>query len=96
MFVPLAFFFYYLRQRYVCCSREIKRWEAVVKGGEDYLIGGIATLLLLPLLAIIALAAVREKLRYSNIPVGLRGLGITFITVGLVAMAFMAFSGIQL
>ena len=47
-------------------------------------------------LAIIALAAVREKLRYSNIPVGLRGLGITFITVGLVAMAFMAFSGIQL
>lgn len=47
-------------------------------------------------LAIIALAAVREKLRYSNIPIGLRGLGITFITVGLVAMAFMAFSGIQL
>ncbi len=47
-------------------------------------------------LAIIALASVREKLRYSNIPVGLRGLGITFITVGLIAMAFMAFSGIQL
>ena len=47
-------------------------------------------------LAIVALAAVREKMRYSNIPVGLRGLGITFITVGLVAMAFMAFSGIQL
>ena len=47
-------------------------------------------------LAIVALAAVREKLRYSNIPRGLRGLGITFITVGLIAMAFMAFSGIQL
>jgi Na+-transporting NADH:ubiquinone oxidoreductase subunit E len=47
-------------------------------------------------LAIIALASVREKLRYSNIPKGLRGLGITFITVGLIAMAFMAFSGIQL
>ncbi len=47
-------------------------------------------------LAIVALASVREKMRYSNIPVGLRGLGITFITVGLVAMAFMAFSGIQL
>ena len=47
-------------------------------------------------LAIIALAAVREKMRYSNVPVGLRGLGITFITVGLIAMAFMAFSGIQL
>jgi Na+-transporting NADH:ubiquinone oxidoreductase subunit E len=47
-------------------------------------------------LAIVALAAVREKMRYSNIPSGLRGLGITFITVGLIAMAFMAFSGIQL
>ena len=47
-------------------------------------------------LAVVALAAVREKLRYSNVPKGLRGLGITFITVGLIAMAFMAFSGIQL
>ncbi len=47
-------------------------------------------------LALVALAAVREKLRYSDIPHGLRGLGITFITVGLIAMAFMAFSGIQL
>ncbi|QDV27635.1 NADH:ubiquinone reductase (Na(+)-transporting) subunit E [Aureliella helgolandensis] len=47
-------------------------------------------------LAIVALAAVREKMRYSDVPKGLRGLGITFITVGLIAMAFMAFSGIQL
>ncbi len=47
-------------------------------------------------LAIVVLAGVREKLRYSNIPPGLRGLGITFITVGLMAMAFMLFSGIQL
>ncbi|MCA9194549.1 MAG: NADH:ubiquinone reductase (Na(+)-transporting) subunit E [Planctomycetales bacterium] len=47
-------------------------------------------------LAIVALAAVREKLRYSDVPKGLRGLGITFITVGLIALAFMAFSGIQL
>ena len=47
-------------------------------------------------LAIVALAAVREKMRYSDIPPGLRGLGITFITVGLIAMAFMVFSGIQL
>lgn len=47
-------------------------------------------------LALVALAAVREKMRYSDIPAGLRGLGITFITVGLIAMAFMAFSGIQL
>lgn len=47
-------------------------------------------------LAIMALAGIREKLRYSDIPAGLRGLGITFITVGLMALAFMAFSGIQL
>ena len=47
-------------------------------------------------LAIIALAAVREKLEYSNIPAGLRGLGITFITAGLMAFGFMSFSGIQL
>jgi Na+-transporting NADH:ubiquinone oxidoreductase subunit E len=47
-------------------------------------------------LAIVALAAVRERLSYSNVPPALRGLGITFITVGLMSMAFMAFSGIQL
>jgi Na+-transporting NADH:ubiquinone oxidoreductase subunit E len=47
-------------------------------------------------LAIIALAGIREKMKYSNVPVGLRGLGITFITTGLMAIAFMLFSGIQL
>lgn len=47
-------------------------------------------------LAIVALAAVREKMKYSDVPSGLRGLGITFITVGLMSLAFMAFSGIQL
>jgi Na+-transporting NADH:ubiquinone oxidoreductase subunit E len=47
-------------------------------------------------LAIIALVALREKMRYSDIPAGLRGLGITFITTGLMAIGFMAFSGIQL
>jgi Na+-transporting NADH:ubiquinone oxidoreductase subunit E len=47
-------------------------------------------------LAIVALAGVREKLKYSDVPPGLRGLGITFIIVGLMAMAFMSFSGIQL
>ena len=47
-------------------------------------------------LAIMVLAGIREKMRYSNCPKGLRGLGITFITVGLIAMAFMCFSGIQL
>ncbi len=47
-------------------------------------------------LALVCLAGVREKMKYSNIPAGLRGLGITFITAGLMAMAFLAFSGIQL
>jgi len=47
-------------------------------------------------LAITAMAGVREKLKYSDVPAGLRGLGITFITAGLMAMGFMAFSGIQL
>lgn len=47
-------------------------------------------------LAIVALAAIREKLRYSNVPAPLRGLGITFIVVGLMSVGFMAFSGIQL
>ena len=47
-------------------------------------------------LAIVALAAIREKMAYSNVPAALRGLGITFITVGLMAIAFMTFMGIQL
>lgn len=47
-------------------------------------------------LAITALAGLREKLKYSDVPDGLQGLGITFITVGLMSLGFMAFSGIQL
>ena len=47
-------------------------------------------------LAIAAMAAIREKLRYSHIPAGLRGLGITMLITGLMAMAFMSFSGISL
>ncbi|MCB1197838.1 MAG: NADH:ubiquinone reductase (Na(+)-transporting) subunit E [Bdellovibrionota bacterium] len=47
-------------------------------------------------LAIMALAGIREKLKYSDIPVGLRGLGITFMIVGLMSLGFLAFSGIQL
>ena len=47
-------------------------------------------------IAIMALAGIREKLKYSDVPEGLRGLGITFITVGLMALGFLAFSGIQL
>ena len=48
------------------------------------------------LLAIVALAAIREKLKYSNVPPPLRGLGVTFIVVGLMSIGFMLFSGIQL
>jgi Na+-transporting NADH:ubiquinone oxidoreductase subunit E len=47
-------------------------------------------------LAIVALSAIREKLRYSNVPGPLRGLGITFILTGLMAIAFMSFMGISL
>ncbi|OQK17878.1 NADH:ubiquinone reductase (Na(+)-transporting) subunit E [Methyloprofundus sedimenti] len=47
-------------------------------------------------LAITVIAGVREKLKYSDIPKGLEGLGITFITAGLMSLGFMAFSGIQL
>ncbi len=46
--------------------------------------------------AITALAGIREKLKYSDVPHGLRGLGITFITVGLMSLGFMSFSGVQL
>ncbi|MBT3647087.1 MAG: NADH:ubiquinone reductase (Na(+)-transporting) subunit E [Flavobacteriales bacterium] len=48
------------------------------------------------LLAIVAIAAIREKIRYSNVPAPLRGLGITFIITGLMGVAFMAFMGIEL
>ncbi len=47
-------------------------------------------------LAVVVLAAIREKMQYSNPPEGLRGLGMTFITVGLMAFGFLAFSGISL
>lgn len=47
-------------------------------------------------LAITALAGIREKMNYSDVPQGLKGLGITFITVGLMAIVFMAFSGISI
>ena len=49
-----------------------------------------------PSLASAALAGIRERLRYSNPPEGLRGLGLTFILVGLMAIGFMVFAGVQL
>ena len=48
------------------------------------------------LLAIVSLAAIREKMAYTDVPKPLQGLGITFITVGLMAMAFMCFSGLSI
>ncbi len=48
------------------------------------------------LLSIVALAAIREKMAYTHVPKALQGLGITFITVGLMAMAFMCFSGLKI
>jgi Na+-transporting NADH:ubiquinone oxidoreductase subunit E len=48
------------------------------------------------MIAIVAMAAIREKMTYSDVPAGLKGLGITFVTAGLMSMAFMMFSGIQL
>ncbi len=47
-------------------------------------------------LAIALLAGIREKLKYSDVPDGLQGLGITFITIGLMSLGFMSFSGVQL
>jgi Na+-transporting NADH:ubiquinone oxidoreductase subunit E len=62
-------------------------WDAIV-----YAIGsGIGWLL-----AIVGLAAIREKMAFSDVPAPLRGLGITFITVGLMAIAFMCFSGLKI
>jgi Na+-transporting NADH:ubiquinone oxidoreductase subunit E len=46
-------------------------------------------------MAIVVLASIREKLQYSDIPEGLRGIGITFFVAGLISLVFMAFSGIR-
>ena len=62
-------------------------WDAVI-----YAVGsGIGWTL-----AIVAMGAIREKLQYSDVPRPLQGLGITFITVGLMAMAMMCFSGLNI
>jgi Na+-transporting NADH:ubiquinone oxidoreductase subunit E len=47
-------------------------------------------------LAIVAIAAIREKIRYSNVPAPLQGLGITYIITGLMGIAFMSFMGIEI
>ncbi|MDR5610687.1 MULTISPECIES: NADH:ubiquinone reductase (Na(+)-transporting) subunit E [unclassified Arsenophonus] len=48
------------------------------------------------MLAIVLLASIREKMKYADIPSGLKGLGITFVTTGLMSLGFMSFSGVQL
>ncbi len=68
-------------------EREYGFWESTVFGASS----GIGWAL-----AIISMSAIRHKLRYSNVPGGLRGLGITMLTTGLMSIAFMAFAGIQL
>lgn len=78
--------------------------QRILKGETDpQYIGGVADAIAYALgsgigwmLAIVGLAAIREKMAYSNVPVPLRGLGITFIVVGLMAMAFMCFSGLKI
>jgi Na+-transporting NADH:ubiquinone oxidoreductase subunit E len=67
-------------------SREYNFSESVAFG----LGGGLGWFL-----AIIAIAAIREKIRYSNVPPGLRGLGMAFLLTGLMGMAFMALMGID-
>ena len=78
--------------------------QRIVKGESDpQFIGGVVDAVSYALgsgigwmLAIVGLAAIREKMAYSNVPAPLRGLGITFIVVGLMAMAFMCFSGLKI
>ncbi|OAT24700.1 NADH:ubiquinone reductase (Na(+)-transporting) subunit E [Proteus myxofaciens] len=48
------------------------------------------------MLAIVLMASIREKMKYADVPAGLKGLGVTFVTTGLMALGFMSFSGVQL
>jgi Na+-transporting NADH:ubiquinone oxidoreductase subunit E len=66
-------------------SREIETFSLALNYGFSSGIGWF--------LAILAIAAIREKIRYSNVPAPLRGLGITFIITGLMAIGFMSFGG---
>ncbi|MBD0401147.1 MULTISPECIES: NADH:ubiquinone reductase (Na(+)-transporting) subunit E [unclassified Flammeovirga] len=69
----------------------VPREYSIVEAGVYGFSSGIGWLI-----AIIALAAIREKMKYSNVPAPLRGLGITFIITGLMGLAFMSFMGIAL
>jgi len=68
-----------------------REYESVIEAGVFGVGSGVGWML-----AIVSLAAIREKLKYSNVPDPLKGLGITFILTGLMAIAFMGFMGIKL
>lgn len=68
-----------------------RQYSTIAEAGSFALGSGVGWFL-----AIVAIAAIREKLRYSDIPAPLRGLGITFIITGLMGIAFMAFMGIKI
>ncbi|MBL6648633.1 MAG: NADH:ubiquinone reductase (Na(+)-transporting) subunit E [Flavobacteriaceae bacterium] len=70
---------------------QIKDFSGIVESGIYGFGSGIGWLL-----AIVAIAAIREKIAYSNVPAPLKGLGITFIITGLMAIGFMSFMGIKL
>ena len=84
-------------------SSQIMQQRITLGESDPKFIGGIADAVSYALgsgigwlLAIVGLAAIREKMAYSDVPAPLKGLGITFITVGLMAMAFMCFSGLNI
>lgn len=80
----------FMQQRIGLPVTDVKAIEGCVDSVVYALGSGIGWLI-----AIVALAAIREKMAYSNVPPALRGLGITFIVVGLMAMSFMCFSGLN-
>jgi sterol desaturase/sphingolipid hydroxylase (fatty acid hydroxylase superfamily) len=80
-----------LRSWYI--RRELRKWRKIARPDAKILDAGSG---IGWLLAIVGIAAIREKLQYSNVPAPLRGLGITFIVTGLMAISFMSFMGIQL
>ena len=73
----------------LCCCRRLS--SAFIEATVFGLGSGVGWFL-----AIVGIAAIREKIRYSNVPPALRGLGITYIITGLMGIAFMSFMGIKL
>ena len=95
VFIDNMIFAYFLGMcSYLAVSKTVKTSFGYANIGEATAFGlgsGIGWML-----AIVGIAAIREKLKYSNIPAPLRGIGITFIVTGLMAISFMSFLGINL